>query len=224
VLGEPNRRILRARIGVADQLVGADGVPIMVALPQGHPQRVHDQLGCFRRRRVPGDDPLGEAVDDERDVDDCRPAADVAEVADPLLVRRGGAPVPIEQVTRAHAVLARDCGADLLRPTDASMAKDSHAPGDRALSHVRQPGATQKRGQLPPAIQAFRGEPQNAVFVAWPADGADRVDDLRIGHGAHRRAAGLPLSIGPRGSRAALLGQHPAHRPRPRDLVRAWCR
>jgi hypothetical protein len=64
-----------AGVGVADQLAGHHGVALAVALPGRHPQRRHHQVDVLGGRGVPGDDLLGEDVEDERDVDEPGPGA-----------------------------------------------------------------------------------------------------------------------------------------------------
>ena len=88
VLGEANARILRPGVGVTDQL-GGGRVALAVALPQRHPQRGHHQVGGLGRGRVPGHDPLGEHVEDERDVDEPGPRPDV-DIPRESLSSRGG--------------------------------------------------------------------------------------------------------------------------------------
>jgi hypothetical protein len=75
VLGERDGGVLTAGVGVADQLARHDGVAVAVALPQRHPQRDVDQVDVLGGRGVPGDDLLGEHVEDERDVDEPGPGA-----------------------------------------------------------------------------------------------------------------------------------------------------
>ncbi|GAA1003767.1 hypothetical protein GCM10009551_079020 [Nocardiopsis tropica] len=44
VLGEADRRVLRSRVRVGDELVLCDSVPGSLALPQGHPDGDVDEL------------------------------------------------------------------------------------------------------------------------------------------------------------------------------------
>lgn len=64
---------------------GIDAVALVVALPQRHPRRCHDQVGHLRPRDVPDDRPLGVVVEDEADVDELGSGSDVDEVDDPYL-------------------------------------------------------------------------------------------------------------------------------------------
>ena len=52
---------------------------VTVAVPPGDPQRRQDQDGPLVGGGVPGEDALGEGVDDERDVDETGPGATVGE-------------------------------------------------------------------------------------------------------------------------------------------------
>lgn len=76
------------------------------------PHRDVDQLDGLGRSDVPGDDPLGEHVEDERDIDKPGPGAHVRKVHDPRSVGRGRCKVAIEQITGSLAVLCRDGRAD----------------------------------------------------------------------------------------------------------------
>jgi len=229
VLGEPDRGVLRAGICVSDQLAGHDRVPVAVALPDRHPQRRHDQIGVLRGCCVPGDDALGEDVDDERDVDEAGPGAHVGEVHDPGPVRCRGGEVPVQQVAGASAVLCRDRRADAFRTPNARQAKGSHRPVHRARSGVGQEAA-HERGHLSTPIQSLGGEPAAAVLVDGPGQLADLVLDEGIRERARRNGLGglAPGSIGPRGDLAALLGQDSTDRldrsTRPRGPRRASLR
>ena len=71
------------------QLAGLDGVAVPVAVPQRDPQRGQHQVGALVGGGVPGDDPLGEHVDDEGDVDEPGPGPAVGEVGDPTRLGAG---------------------------------------------------------------------------------------------------------------------------------------
>jgi hypothetical protein len=85
---------------------------------------------------VPGDDLLGEHVDDERDVGEPGPGPAVGEVHDPRPVRGGGGEVAVQQVTGALAVLARDRGPDPLGTADPPEPQRLHGPIDGARAGV----------------------------------------------------------------------------------------
>lgn len=79
LLGVVGRRILRAAVGVGHELeVGA-----MLALAEGHAQGVEDEVGAHVGGQLPADDLAGEGVEDEGEVADALPGAQVGEVADP---------------------------------------------------------------------------------------------------------------------------------------------
>lgn len=87
VFGETDRRVLASGVAVVDELAGCGGMTFVTALPHGHPQRDHHQIGGLGGGRVPGHDPLSEHVDDEGHVDKTRPGPHVSEVGDPYPVR-----------------------------------------------------------------------------------------------------------------------------------------
>ena len=61
-----------------------------------HAQRDHDEFDVLACRGVPGDDLLGEHVDDERHIDEPRPRAAVREVHDPGPVRGTSGEVAVQ--------------------------------------------------------------------------------------------------------------------------------
>src|SRR6266511_5595199 len=75
----------------------------------GHLERVEDELGPHVRRELPADDHAAVAVEDEGQVDEAVPGADVGQVGDPLLVRAGRREVALQQVAGAFGCsLVRD--------------------------------------------------------------------------------------------------------------------
>jgi len=48
-----------------------------------HPERVEDQIGARVTRELPADHTPAEHVDDEREVDDAFPAAQIRQITDP---------------------------------------------------------------------------------------------------------------------------------------------
>ena len=66
-------------------------------------ERVQDEVGAQRRRDPPADDPPGEDVDDERDVDEATPGGDVGKVGDPELIRPGRGEAPLDQIGRPRS-------------------------------------------------------------------------------------------------------------------------
>ena len=71
---------------------------------------------------MPGNDSLGEDVDDERDIDPSGPSPAIGEVGDPGAVGSLGGEVTVKQVTGPFAVLGRDRGPDGLVPADPGQA------------------------------------------------------------------------------------------------------
>ncbi|GAA4289031.1 hypothetical protein [Georgenia daeguensis] len=57
-------------VDVLDKLACLEGVALVLTRPERHPQRGHHQIDVLGRRRVPSDDPLGEDIENERDVDE----------------------------------------------------------------------------------------------------------------------------------------------------------
>lgn len=57
------------------------------SLPQRDPQRGYDHVNLLARAGVSTDDPPGEHVHDERDLDELCPCADVGEIRGPYPVR-----------------------------------------------------------------------------------------------------------------------------------------
>ena len=80
VFGEPDRGVLGCRRRSGGSARAGRRVALAVTLPQRHPQRGHHQVGGLAGGGVPGHDPLGEHVEDERDVDQAGVRADVGEV------------------------------------------------------------------------------------------------------------------------------------------------
>src|SRR5215216_853022 len=162
---------------------------------------------------MPGDDSLGEDVEDERDVDKAQPGPHISEVGNPDPVRRWGGEVAVEQVIGPAAVLGRDGGADLLAAAHPLDAENAHTPIDGAGSDIRESAAAKIRSHLPPAIQALWGEPTPTVRVGGEPGVEDGVDYRRV---ADRPGCWLPRRppgpIGARGDLAALLTQYSADR------------
>lgn len=85
-----------------------------------------------RSAHPPTDDAAGIGVDDESDVDEARPGADVGEVRKPEPVRRRGMEDAVHMVERARGGLVLHHGADGLAADDAMKAEVGHQPFDRA--------------------------------------------------------------------------------------------
>ena len=63
-------------------------------------ERIEDEVGRQGRRDAPADDPTGEDVDDQRDIDEATPGGDIREVRHPELIRSRRGEVPIDQIER----------------------------------------------------------------------------------------------------------------------------
>src|SRR5438034_1239751 len=92
VLRPPVEPGLRAAIGVRDQ------PDLWSAQAVGHLERVEREFGAHMRRELPADDPPAVAVEDEREIAEAVPGADVGQVGDPLLVRPGRCEVTLQEV------------------------------------------------------------------------------------------------------------------------------
>jgi len=167
---------------VVDQVPAGDRVALLAAGPGGHAQRDQDQVGRLGRHRVPADDPLGEDVHDEGDVDEPRPGAHVGEVRDPDTVGCEGAEVPAQQVAGPDPVLAQDRGAVRPAAADPVHRLVTHQPVDGAVRD-RKTTPAQQGGHLAPPIQRLRGRLPLSVGSQAP----HRVHHNRVGERARRK-------------------------------------
>lgn len=159
---------------------------------------------------MPAHDPLGENVQDGRDVDEPRPGADVGEICDPDSVRGGRGEVAIEQVTGAFPVRIRDGGAQLLDPGDALETEGAHRAVHRPAGGARETGlAAEQSNLLTPSVEAFWCHlDQPGDGVDGPGEVPDLVLDQSICDGAGRDPGRpLPGSVGPCSDHKALLAQ-----------------
>jgi hypothetical protein len=138
-------------------------------LPEPGPQRGRHQRCLFGRRGMPAHDRPGEAIDDERDINEPAPRSHIREVRDPSPVRGSRGEVPVEEVGSAIGMLVWDRGANPATSNQPVHALQPHQPVDL-------PGAgpvalpTQPRRHLPTPIQRFR----------FRVSRSQRVDDGRI--------------------------------------------
>ena len=128
VVGEPDRRVLRACVSVADQFAGHDRPALALTLPGRHAQRRHHQVESLAGCGVPGDDLLSEHVDDERHVDEPRPRPAVREVHDPAAVGGGRGEVAVQQVACPATVAAGIVVRTPFGSPDPLQTKGSHRP------------------------------------------------------------------------------------------------
>ena len=68
-LGVANADVLRSSVAVVHEPGGGEGPPVVKRLLQG----IEHEVGMRRPRDAPADDPTGERVDDEGDVDEASP-------------------------------------------------------------------------------------------------------------------------------------------------------
>lgn len=137
------RIVLDAAVAVMHQMIRAYRLACVQSLLQG----VQDEVGPCRRRGPPADDPAGEYVDHEGDVDEALPGRDVGEVADPQLVGPPGLEVPADVIQRARGVGVADRGAHAFAANDPAQAQALHQALDGAAGYVEAFPA-----QLPPHL------------------------------------------------------------------------
>ena len=209
------RGVLAAGVGVMDQLPVRDRMPLASTLPHRHPQRRHHELYVLTGRGVPGHDPLGVDVEDERDIDPPGPRSDIGEVGDPDPVRPRSGEVAVQQVPGAFAVLRGDRGPQLLVAAHARETEQAHAAVHAATRGVRESASAHERGHLPPSVEPFGGHlPDPGLLIDLPSQVADLVDHDRVTDdtGGDRSAGLGPVPVGARGDLHALLTQDSADR------------
>lgn len=203
VFGEPETRVLRPGVRVIDQLSWLNRVLVAVALPDRHLQGVQHEDRLLHGGRGPADDPAGEGVHDERDVDDTGPGLHVGEVRDPAAVRGTGDEVPVQQV-RGPLDLPAGKRGDHASPADRS--------GDAELSHQAFDGAAGHNLALP--VQFPPDLPRSIDTVVGVVGALDQLLQLAVPHGPGGRS-GLAFVVGVvggGGDLAVVGGQHTADR------------
>ena len=199
-----------------DQPSNFDGVSFPFTLPHSHPQRCQDQVDVLGGLRMPGHDPLGEHVHDERDIDPPRPSAAVGEVSHPAPVRRRCGEVPIEQVTGPHSILGRDRGADALVTADPLQPEAAHGPVHRPERHSLAGVVAHRDEHLATAVEAFgiHHPPTRLVrqVLIAPHDLEDRIGNFGVTEQSLADPRPGPGPAGSCGDLAALLPQDPADR------------
>lgn len=144
-----------------------------LALGEGHPQGVEHQVGAHVGGQLPADDPAAEGVEDEGEVGDALPGAQVGEVADPEPVGLGGAEVALDPGRgrparlRASGLADRldpgalpvllDEGAHFVRRGSSSAAKTfdyaaAFALADEALYEAKRSGDSANSGSPTPVL------------------------------------------------------------------------
>ena len=105
------------------------------------------------RSDAPADNPPGEGVDHERDVDKAGPGREIGEVRHPQRIRPISPELAVDAVERARRRLVADCRADRLAPNDALQPHRLHQPRHRAAGDV-EPLALQLPPHLARAVDA----------------------------------------------------------------------
>ena len=97
----------------------SDQAALWLAQAVCHPGRVDHELCSQMRCELPADDHPAVAIEDEREVDEAVPGAQVGDVGNPFLVRAGRSEVTLQQVTRLlERGLVRDRRTLLLAAAD----------------------------------------------------------------------------------------------------------
>ena len=137
-----------------------------LALGEGHPQSVEDEVGAHVWGKLPADDLAAEGVDHEGEEQVALPAAQVAEVSDPEAIRALGAEVALDQVGPAVRQGVRLC----------------RAPGLAAPLCALDPGSFhQPLRPAGPDLLAFalQGDPHAPVAVGAVVALVDFADTLQ---------------------------------------------
>ncbi len=118
-----DREVLHAAVRMVHQPVEGS-----FARPQRLLQGGEHEVGVQRARDVPADDVAREGVDDEGDVGEAGPGADVGEVGHPEPVGGGGWKSRCTRSSGRRCRLVRDGRAQPAGPHDASQAQVAHQP------------------------------------------------------------------------------------------------
>jgi hypothetical protein len=208
VLRRPFESALAAGVVVMDQPREiADTVA--TPCPDRHLEGIEDQFGGHRGGRPPADDPAGEHIEDEGDVDRPRPGRDIGEVRDPEPVGSGRSEVPVDQIRRPGVLGGRDRGPGVLAPQRSRPALGGHQPLHSAPRHVVAVAA-----QMQPHLPGT--EPDTELVLACRSN---QLDDLGITQRALRRSPVAGFVVGRGSDLDAVLGQHAADRLDSVDLT-----
>src|SRR5438093_7015966 len=184
VLRRPVETGLGAAVGVVDELdVGAGA-----AQPERHLERVEHEVGAHVRRELPADDHPTVGGDHEREVDEPLPAAQVAQVGDPELVRTRGAEVALDEVGPPQRLRIGLRGPPrLATPLRTDDPVGAHQPLHPAARHPLA-GPPQRLPHPPVTVGVIVGGVQLA----------DPLEQPLVLDGASRAAAACPLVVGGR--------------------------
>jgi hypothetical protein len=128
-------------------------IGILAAGPQRHLQGVEREIAAKRAGHPPTDDPPGEYVGDEGDVDEPVPGGYIGNVGDPELVRACRPEVAIHEVRRPDR-MAVGSRRDLEgAPADAAEPQVAHEARDRAAGDG-DPLATELQPYLARSVDA----------------------------------------------------------------------
>src|SRR5680860_769108 len=161
--------------------VGAGG-----AQPEGHPQRVEDEVGAHVGGELPADDLAGEDVDHEGEEDHPSPGAQVGEVDYPKRIGALCREVAADQVGAALALGIGRCRAPgPPSPLGALDAVLTHQALDRAVGD-----------RLAAAQQLLPGAPRAVGLVVAGVDELDLSEQALVLDPAGRAAPSSPLVVG----------------------------
>src|SRR5680860_190797 len=161
--------------------VGAGG-----AQPEGHPQRVEDEVGAHVGGELPADDLAGEDVDHEGEEDHPSPGAQVGEVDYPKRIGSLCREVAADQVGAALALGIGRCRAPgPPSPLGALDAVLTHQALDRAVGD-----------RLAAAQQLLPGAPRAVGLVVAGVDELDLSEQALVLDPAGRAAPSSPLVVG----------------------------
>jgi hypothetical protein len=113
---------LHAAVGVVHQTLQV----LVLAVPDGHLERVEGEVTAQGARDTPADDAPGEDVDHEGGIGEARPRRHVGDVGYPELVGPAGHEAPVHQVGRAEPNVSGDSGAALAGPAAALQSHLAH--------------------------------------------------------------------------------------------------
>ena len=174
------------------------------AAPDGHPQRVYDQLLAHVIGHAPADDPSRERVLHGGEVQPPLPGRQVAEVSQPQQVRLLWAELPLDEIIS---------DANSLHPDGCAAALADLQPGDPGGHHQPlHPLAPDADAVLDPQLGV---DPRAAVHATvLSMNRLDLLDQERVRERPIRRRTGGPLVV----ARTADLQQLACHADRNRML------
>jgi hypothetical protein len=176
----------------------------------GRLQGVQDEDGLLHGGRGPADDPAGEGVHDECDIDGRGPGLHVGEVRHPAPVRSGGDEVAVEQIGSPPGLPAEDRGDDAFA---------AHRPLDAELAYQTLDGTAGHRMSLP--VQLAPDLPGSVDTAVGRVDLLDPLLERLVAHGTGggRLEAFLVGVVRGRGDLAVVCGERPADRLDPAEAV-----